>query len=266
VGVEIRALDPARDGTAAFELWPRTVGELWPLSRERFDERARRGLVAVAGSEVVGVSVFTEGALQLLLVDPVWQGRGVGSRLHEASPGSTLGGLPGPYFWPGVPDNLGTLAVFERWGWERTETFCDLSRSLRAYETPSEVRTIACRLATAAEVAPFEERHFPHWADDFASGREPVVAVDEGGAIVASLLVGRDWLWDGPSSGTIACVGVSEGARGRGIGTALTAFACELLRDRGVDDCYIDYTTRLDFYGRLGFTPWRRYDSARRAP
>src|SRR4051794_14650721 len=181
---------------------------------------------------------------------------------------ATLGGLPGPYFWPGVPENLGVSAVFERWGWERSESFWDLSRSLRAYETPGEVaargRGIACRVATADEVAAFEERHFPHWAGDFASGEgEPVVASDESRAIVGSLLVGRPWPWD-DDAGTIGCVGVCEAARGLGVGTALMAHACELLRDRGVDECYVDYTTRLDFYGRLGFTPWRRYDSARR--
>jgi GNAT superfamily N-acetyltransferase len=261
---QIRQLDPAGDAEAAFRLWERTVGELWPLRRERFDERLGRGLVAIEGGEVVAVSLFADGALQLVLVDPARQGRGLGRLLHEMSGVERLGGLPGPYFWPGVPENLGVMAVFERWGWEVEETTWDLSRSLRGYETPPEVAQIACRTASPAEVAAFEERHFPHWAADFASGREPVIALDEGGAIVGSLLVGRDWLWDGRSSGTIACVGVSEAARGGGVGTALTAFACELLRDRGVDDCYIDYTTRLDFYGRLGFTPWRQYDSASR--
>jgi len=42
----------------------------------------------------------------------------------------------------------------------------------------------------------------------------------------------------------------------------MVASACEQLRDRGVGNCHIGWTTELSFYGRLGFHPWRRYQTA----
>jgi predicted N-acetyltransferase YhbS len=52
--------------------------------------------------------------------------------------------------------------------------------------------------------------------------------------------------------------------RERRIGTALVAYACEQLRDRGVVNCHIGWTPFLSFYGRLGFRPWRRFEMATR--
>ena len=52
--------------------------------------------------------------------------------------------------------------------------------------------------------------------------------------------------------------------RERRIGTALVAYACEQLRDRGVVNCHIGWTPLLSFYGRLGFRPWRRFEMATR--
>jgi beta-N-acetylhexosaminidase len=52
--------------------------------------------------------------------------------------------------------------------------------------------------------------------------------------------------------------------RGRGIGTGIVAYACEQLRERGVGHCHIGWTVLLSFYGRLGFRPWRRYETAGR--
>jgi hypothetical protein len=49
------------------------------------------------------------------------------------------------------------------------------------------------------------------------------------------------------------------------VGTAMVARASEILRDRGVRTCLIDWTVREDFYGRLGYRRWRRYLMYRRA-
>jgi GNAT superfamily N-acetyltransferase len=88
------------------------------------------------------------------------------------------------------------------------------------------------------------------------------------GAIVGTLLATdqrHPQLWRellGKDSGTIGAVGVAEAARGRGVGTSMVAYACEQLRDRGVRNCHIGWTTELSFYGRLGFQPWRQYETA----
>jgi predicted N-acetyltransferase YhbS len=62
----------------------------------------------------------------------------------------------------------------------------------------------------------------------------------------------------GPAA-TIGCVGVAPAVQGRGIGTALVVRASEILRDAGVRNCHIGWTTRESFYRRAGYRPWRRY-------
>jgi GNAT superfamily N-acetyltransferase len=54
-------------------------------------------------------------------------------------------------------------------------------------------------------------------------------------------------------------MGLSPALRGRGLGLALLDRAMVHLASRGADEMVIDWTILLDFYGRLGFTPCRRY-------
>jgi beta-N-acetylhexosaminidase len=54
-------------------------------------------------------------------------------------------------------------------------------------------------------------------------------------------------------------VGVAESERGRGIGLGMVAQASELLKERGVRNCYIDWVELTDFYSKVGYTKWREY-------
>lgn len=60
-------------------------------------------------------------------------------------------------------------------------------------------------------------------------------------------------------------IGVSERMRGRGLGLALLVRALEQLRSWGATDTVIDWTDLLDFYAKVGFTPWIRYRLAEKA-
>jgi GNAT superfamily N-acetyltransferase len=60
--------------------------------------------------------------------------------------------------------------------------------------------------------------------------------------------------------GQLGPIGVSADARGRGYGALLLDAALHHLRDRGVRGCVIDWTGLVDFYGRFGFKPYRRYE------
>lgn len=64
----------------------------------------------------------------------------------------------------------------------------------------------------------------------------------------------------GKSVGAIGCVGVAANMQGQGIGIALVARATELLIERGVEICSIDWVVLTDFYAKLGYTVWRGYD------
>jgi predicted N-acetyltransferase YhbS len=44
-----------------------------------------------------------------------------------------------------------------------------------------------------------------------------------------------------------------------GIGSAMVAYASEILRDAGTRVCHIGWAVRDRFYGRVGYRPWRRY-------
>jgi len=290
--VDVRAHDPARDRAAVYALWQRSLGRAWPLDRTELAEVMGDTLVAFVGGRLAGAAAVAHAgrraSLQLLLVDPDLRRQGIGRRLHDAAldhlvrlgaQSVRLGGTPGPYLWPGLPADLAEARpILERWGWTFGYTCWDLVRELADYETPTDVArrgsAFTYRWASGADrdrLAAFEALHFPEWAAYFDGDalETAVIAVDDNGAIVGSLIatdhrhVRARVL--GEDGGTIGAVGVAEADRGRGVGTAMVAYACEQLRDRDVGNCHIGWTTELPFYGRLGFHPWRRYETANRS-
>jgi ribosomal protein S18 acetylase RimI-like enzyme len=280
------------DSAAVYELWTRTLGRDWPVDPADFATVVKEGFVAVHGGRIAGVAAIARendrASLQLLLVDPDLRGRGIGTQLQSAALaelsrlGATrvhLAGTPDPYLWPGLPaEREEARRVLEHLGWQFDDPCWDLVRTLSDYETPPGIAPtadITYRRATEADRADltaFEAAHFPEWSHYFAGDglESAIIAVDERNAVVGSLLAtdhGTPQLWRhllGPDSGSIGAVGVAESVRDRGVGTAMLAHACESLRKRGVGSCHISWTTLLSFYGRLGFLPWRRYETASR--
>jgi len=290
--VEIRRYEAATDVDSVFELWSRSLGRDWPVDRADLAAIVRDGFVAVLEEGIVGIAAYaragSNASMQLLLVEPKRRRRGIGRKLHDLLLGELgrqgvtrlrLGGTPGAYLWPGLPADLADLrALLERWGWSFGDPCWDLARSLANYETPADVaevaRGVGYRYANdndREQLTSFEASHFPQWAVYFGPDEartSAIIAVDDADAIVGSLLAtGRPQLWRGllgEQTGEIGAVGVAETMRGRGIGTGIVAYACEQLRERGVGHCHIGWTVLLSFYGRLGFRPWRRYETAGR--
>jgi predicted N-acetyltransferase YhbS len=88
------------------------------------------------------------------------------------------------------------------------------------------------------------------------------------GPSIAWPLAGRGGVQAGPGSGCgplprplggLGPMGVAPELRGRGLGLALVDAAARRLAGLGVRDMVIDWTILLDFYGRVGFAPCRRY-------
>lgn len=251
----------------------------------------RAGYVAEVAGVIVGmVGVDDLGSIPLVMVHPGWQRRGIGRQLVEAALVRLrqarvsivgLGSGGGQCIWPGVPQDLpGAVAFFEQTGWVFKHVSVDMVRDLADYNAPRPVRERIDSLGLTVQAVPaggrgavvaFEERHFPGWSRRF---REPdsqiLTASTARDGIVASLLL------EGPGSasvfapmlgadmGTISCVGVAEAHQGRGIGTTLVAKASELLPDRGVRLCHIDWIERERFYARLGYQRWRVFLMCRR--
>ncbi|KAL1968346.1 hypothetical protein VTN77DRAFT_1875 [Rasamsonia byssochlamydoides] len=63
----------------------------------------------------------------------------------------------------------------------------------------------------------------------------------------------------GPKTGLIGCVGVDAAHRKAGIGLALLCHAIEDLKRRGVEGVFVDWTTKVEWYAKVGFKVWREY-------
>ena len=232
-----------------------------------------------------------EGHLPALLVAPPVQRQGIGAALHDhalahlrargARRVRVGGGVP--RLWPGVPTNLpAALPFFRRHGWAFTETSHDLVRDLRDERAATPVPPgddVMIAIGTAAdmpELLAFERREFPSWQAAYAhiarlgDYADFVIARRAGGVIVGALILftpqshpeRSDVLWMrllGADCGGVGAVGVAASERGHGIGTALVAHGSEVLRARGVGNSCVGWTWLLDFYGRVGYRPWRSY-------
>ena len=237
------------------------------------------------------------GGISVVLVHPDWQRQGIGTHLHEAALAQLrregvgtmrLGGGGAYRFWPGIPTDLpGAYEFFAACGWplESARISNDLVRDLSEFRVPPTIRVrleqedVTIRPARQDEVEAviaFEYEHFPGWAAGFVHMGElgdyanMLVAFDPDKGIVGTLMLhtpSSRWLtanvtWKtllGDSLGGISAVGVAASERGRGIGIGMVAVGSEVLRQRGVGNSHIDWTSIVDFYGKLGYTVWRRY-------
>ena len=68
------------------------------------------------------------------------------------------------------------------------------------------------------------------------------------------------WAADRPGrTGGLGPMGLSPAIRGRGLGLALLDRAAVHLARLGLDEMVVDWTVLLEFYGALGFVPFRHY-------
>jgi beta-N-acetylhexosaminidase len=302
----------ARDEAAVHHLWQQVLGESWPIERSRLqlvlNGPDARHFVVYEGGRLLGFAATQQGMrdsalrgqLLALIVDPAFQGRGVGSALHDAALAHLrgnnvdlvrLGGLV-PRFWCGLPTNLAAAKpFFEHRGWDFEDVLVhDMVGDLHAYVTPVKVQQrieqegVLFETATPesiAEVLAFEQREFPNWVMHFERGArlddysDILIARDPHKGIVGALFMysqrsnptRTDLVWQsllGEDAGAFGAVGVAASERGRGIGIAICARASELLKERGVGRGYIDWLVLTDFYGKLGYEIWRSYWTAKR--
>ena len=285
VGWRIRPFAAAADRAWLRLLWPAAMPPSWPVLPAGIGQLGE-GLVAEAGPVPVGFAALDPaGSIPLMLVEPGYQRRGIGTGLLEAAlqqvragpVGSVTAGSGGAaYIWPGVPRDLRTaVAFFAARGWRHTHDTLDLVADLAGYQPPPGAGEGAARagvgLAQAsagdlAQVVAFEAATFPSWVRWFSAAQEGIlIARDRAGNIAGTLLLdgpGADTVFGpmlGPAAGTIGCVGVAPPLHGRGIGTALVTRASQILAQAGTRACHIGWTTRETFYRRAGYQPWRRY-------
>lgn len=307
------------------ELWNRCLGKLFPMRPALLEQQVwaelnfdPEGSQAVFhGDRIIALLVLKRQQVDLgtaraegrcwitaLMVDPPYQGQGIGSALltearNRAARFSDLpvlvGADPGNLF-PGVPLLCpDTLNWFARRGAVYAGLVCDLlnpalqrfehhPKAQEAFAQEPDVNYRPAGPADREAVLTFLRDAFPgRWfwevEQHFASGGRPedVMIAEEAGQVVGfarihcpeSTRFGPATLW-APlfpgRHGGLGPIGVSPTVRGRGIGLALLSFSIAELRNRGIESGIIDWTTLVTFYGLMGFKPWRWYASTSLPP
>lgn len=196
------------------------------------------------------------------------------------------GGDPS-HFFPGVPLEDPALAgLLQAYGFAAGGLEQDLIRDLADYRLPaaaqealeaSGLEITPCAPADLPGLLGFLAETFPgrwHYETQERLKLEPTPAdilVLKGEGRVwgfchlyhaGSRRIGPGIYWRqalGRAYGGLGPIGVSPALRGRGLGFALLAYGVQHLQGLGVGRMVIDWTTLADFYGKLGFRPWRGY-------
>ncbi len=207
----------------------------------------------------------------------------VKSILHNRGCSKLQFGQDSRHFFPGCPTDYPALHNFLMVeGFSEGGECVDLERNLLDYKNPAPIPDgDEFRALTENDIpalSDFFDREFPYrWKYDTMTkvsieGPSCVFALFHGDRIDGFALVqdftnkapigGAVWHVSMASTwGALGAIGVAKDLRGKGSGNALLGSALEYLRDRGVEQCIIDWTGLVDFYGKHGFVPTRKYTS-----
>ncbi|CAN5635505.1 GNAT family N-acetyltransferase [soil metagenome] len=187
------------------------------------------------------------------------------------------------HFWPGCPNECAKLEMFLMvQGFAEGGVAVDLERDLTGYRYEGvvpegdEFRRLEAR--DIPSLRAFFSSTFPgRWQYDTmnkieAEGPGTVFGLLQSGKVQGFALIqdgtaklpigGAVWRADlGEGWGALGPIGITESIRGKGHGGALLGKALEEMAQSGVGRAIIDWTSLVDFYGKFGFEPSRRYTS-----
>lgn len=228
------------------------------------------------------------GWIDAVAVDPTHQRRGIGRALLAWAEEWLVGqgaatirvGCGLRHLTPGAPESVAPF--FAACGYTLDDDVnWDVARSLADYAPPPDLRAVP---AAAYPAQPGQEdlllgflrREFPgRWTfetEEFLreGGRvsDFMLLWSESGVEGVCRLSFEDSLWGlgryYPYSlprpwGQLGFIGVAEQVRGQGMGLFLLDAGLRRLHNTGVNGCVIDWTGLLDFYGKAGFVPYRKW-------
>jgi GNAT superfamily N-acetyltransferase len=233
------------------------------------------------------------GWVSAIVVAKNWQGKGIGTallqRAEENLAGVTkirLGGDVG-HFFPGIISD-GADSFFRKHGYHISQNLeYDLHCSLEDWQSQplptavinGEYFYTQGQAGEEPAILEFLGRVFPgRWrykiALDFKEGISPkdITLLKRRDGTIAGFLECRHSKSANPvptlalehnrTWGGIGPLGVDSNVRGGGLGLGLVVFATDYLKSLGVSDVVIDWTTLVDFYGKLGYKPYKSYKVA----
>lgn len=293
---EVINISSQKDKDQTYQLWGSILGNIWPVDKQNFDEvmfsKNSKNFIIKDGSKIIGhLSVQINGknaAIVSILVERIHQRKGMGTKLINIAKEElkqkgikriSLGSGGNSYFWPGVPINLeAAVSFFRKMGWVYSEISVDMVEKLTDYQTPAgifqRIEDLGIRLEFAKrdqfyKLDKFERENFPDWYSYFSETMKKdklddiLLAVSADNQILGSVLIDRNKrVWNrilGNKVGALGALGVSEETRGQGLGLALAARGTEILRESGVEVCFLGWTWLVDWYGKLGYKVWREY-------
>jgi len=313
MAMEIAVYDPVSHYQAVMELWKQTLGLSYPVTdrvaRPRLWTRPSLepgdGVVALEGGRVVGVAVAeisrdaltpqSGGSIELVMVCPSHQRRGVGRRLVSAieermrSAGCIESHVArGLYrFWSGTPlDLAGASEFFEACGYTNTGEVIDMVAPLRDFRADPDREKTARGMGVSIAPVKAEElgrayelltREAPGWREAFLK----MAASGDLGNVLA-VRRGRDFIgcvqtftpesrfryanlaWEGlygPALGGLGAVLIAKAWRGRGLGLYMIEQSAAHVKSRGGSHVYIDWTSDglAGFYAKIGAVVCRRF-------
>lgn len=232
------------------------------------------------------------GWIQCLLVAKDRRKEGIGTKLITIAEQAfqslklndvKLGRDPQHYF-PGIPlEDHNSIRFFEKRGYEKDSIEIDLVRMVKN-ELPYELtnREVHFRLLNRNDLRAlleFMKASFPgrwhyeatHYVQNGGSGRE-FLCLFVNGEIKGfcrlhdscSPFIAANLYWSPLLKGAIGGIGplgVERSVRGQDFGADIVKAAANILMERGMEHIIIDWTQLEQFYGKLGFKPWKKYQS-----
>lgn len=173
------------------------------------------------------------------------------------------------YVFPGLPSNCNAQPFFEKQGYVFTETCYDLVKRLtRPVHAPmvDGLSMILGNVKCKAEWVSVLKDEYPQWAPYYrtASVKSILIAIVNGRTVGGALLLGSNEIrlsgaFDESKIGGLGCLYVCESAREQGIGLQLAAQGTNQLHKNGIKISYLGWTWLREWYGRLGYVPYRTY-------
>ncbi|ADH97736.1 GCN5-related N-acetyltransferase [[Bacillus] selenitireducens MLS10] len=285
-------------------LWNRIYGDRFPLRKSLFQQNSIEDIhvdadasrLVTVGDEAVGLIIVkrdhynrfqrSQAWIHLLMVDPTYQHRGIGSKLLKQAEATVVNmgaseiviGQDPYHYFPGVPADQNAI---KKWlmkrGYTNVNSVSDYVNTSPQSERKLDTENILSS-DEKGKLFSFLKAYFSsRWlyeAEEYflkgGSGSAYVIIKDQGEIIAfcktnigEKPLIGSNVNWSQRFTGILGGIGplgVHPEWRKMKLGREIVLLATRHLLNQGVGSIYIDWTELHGFYRSLGYTSIETYD------